>query len=371
MSFGVEELGDLPFIQEAGELLVRKGYGLSMDELLESWSEPFVVAGVKRARDAVIEGRLDETLNGMAPEQRILSFVVAALVVRATGNQYAIKRFALAEARRVEERLFRRIGSNRDDAAVLLGAIYSRILNMPLELAERAIGPERFEVSLGLGNYLSLSSSLDTSKWGIVNRVVDGGRVYMKLEDAARLLRSGIADRIERRVSSMEIPNPPAPIAEAAAKLSEEMVKARPSSTPTVVSVSREQYPPCIRSILKRLEAGENLPHSARFLLATFMVNIGMPIDDVIALFSRSPDFNERVTRYQVEHIAGLRGGKRYSVPACSKLIAQGLCVRDDTCDDIRNPLSYLRRRPAGTGGGGNGGTGTGRRRGRISEDEL
>jgi DNA primase large subunit len=371
LSFGAEELGDLPFIQEAGELLIRKGYGLSMDELVENWSEPFVAAGVKRARDAVMEGRVDESLNGMAPEQRILSFVVAALVVRATGNQYAIKRFALAEAKRLEERVFQRIRSNRYDAAVLLSAIYSRILGMSLERVDRTIGPERFEVDLGLRDYLSLSSSLDASKWGIVNRVVVGGRVYMKLEDAARLLRSGIADRIERRVSSMEIPSPPAPIAEAAAKLSEEIVKTRPPPAAAAVSVSREQYPPCIRSILKRLEAGENLPHSARFLLATFMVNIGMPTDDVIALFSRSPDFNERVTRYQVEHIAGLRGGKRYSVPACPKLVAQGLCARDDTCDDIRNPISYLRRRPAGAGGGGNGGTRPGRRRDRISEDEL
>ncbi len=365
--FGADDYGDLPFLQEAGRLLAERGYGLSIEDLAEDWAAPLVEAGAKRAR-AALSGEVDRSLDGMPLEQRILSFVIAALIVRATGNQYLIKKFALAEARRLEERILQRMNSNRDDAAAFLRLVYSRVLGVRLERANRRVGSELFEVSVDLRSYLELSSSLDISAWGIANRIVDGGRVYLHLQEAARLLRNAIADRVERRVSSIELPRPPAPIAEEASKLLEEAAKALPVPTAAAARAGRGQYPPCVRSVLKRLEAGENLPHSARFFLAAFMLNVGMSVDEVVALFRTSPDFNERITRYQVEHIAGARGGKRYSVPSCSKLAAQGLCARDETCGNVKNPLSYVRRR---TGGGSDGGGGARRRGDRVPEDEL
>ncbi len=362
LQFGTEELADLPFLPEAGRLLVERGYGMSLSELAERWSEPFAEAGVRRAREAVLEGRVDQSLDSLPPEHRILSFVVASLVVRATGDQYAAKRFALAEARRLEERLLQRIRRDRRDAAVLLSKVYSRALGVSLQASERVVGPELFDVSMGLRDYLRLSSSLDASRWGIVNRVLDGGRVYLRLEEAARLLRGGIAELIESRLLSLELRSPPEPIAREAARLLEEVARSRPA--PARPS-SGGPYPPCVTSLLRRLESGENLPHAARFFLASFLINAGVPIDDVVSIFSRSPDFNERVTRYQVEHIAGVRGGKRYSVPSCAKLAAQGLCARDETCGNIRNPISYLRR------GSGRVGRASGKRGDRVPEGEL
>ncbi|MGC8555468.1 MAG: hypothetical protein ACP5NG_00400 [Conexivisphaera sp.] len=373
LSLGEGELGDLPFLPEAGELLVRRGYALTISELSGAWGEPFVEAGIRRARAAVLEGSLGDSLDGMPPEQRILSFVIAALIVGSSGNAYAVKRFALAEARRLEERILRRMRSNRQDAATLLAEIYSRVLGVRLDVHERRIGAGSFDARLGLVDYLRLSSALDASRWGIANRVVDGGYVYVRLEDAVRLLRGGVAEAIERRVLSARIANPPAPLAQEASRLAQEVARSRPA--PSVApAASHGQYPPCVRSLMKRLESGENLPHSARFFLATFLINLGVPLDEVVGAFSRSPDFNERITRYQVEHIAGLRGGKRYSVPSCAKLQAQGLCARDETCDNVRSPLAYARRRarPAEAGGdGAGGGKGTGGRRDRIPEDEL
>ncbi|MFP3235438.1 MAG: hypothetical protein RXR74_03390 [Nitrososphaeria archaeon] len=374
MSFGEEELGDLPFLQEAGDLLVRRGYAISLSELAGGPGEPYVELGLRRARAGVIDGRLDPgILRGAPPEHRILSFVIAALIVGATGNAYAARRFALAEARHLEGLLRDRARANRGDARTLVSAIYSKVLGMRLEPVDRLIGAELFEVRLGLSGYLLLSSSLDPSKWGIVARVVDGGYVYMKLEESIRLLREGVAKHLERRVLSARVTSPPEWLVAAAAELSRELARARPAESAAPPASSGE-YPPCVRSLLRRLESGENLPHFARFFLAAFLVNAGVPLDEIVAAFSRSPDFNERITRYQVEHIAGARGGKRYSVPSCAKLEALGLCARDATCDGVRNPLAYLRRRRGGgqpRAGGEEGGGRPGRRGDRIPEDEL
>lgn len=66
---------------------------------------------------------------------------------------------------------------------------------------------------------------------------------------------------------------------------------------------------------------------------------------DIVDLFRSSSDFNERMTRYQVEHIAGERGsGTKYIPPTCDTLRTHGLCLgMNDTCKGVRHPLTYYR----------------------------
>jgi DNA primase large subunit len=81
--------------------------------------------------------------------------------------------------------------------------------------------------------------------------------------------------------------------------------------------------------------------------LTSFLVNVGMPSEKVTDLFRSFSDYNERMTRYQVEHIAGERGSRtRYTPPRCETLQTHGVCVNPDaSCRNIRHPLSYYRRK--------------------------
>jgi len=97
--------------------------------------------------------------------------------------------------------------------------------------------------------------------------------------------------------------------------------------------------PPCMAAILDALRRGENLPHTARFAITTYLLKKGWDIEQIVDLFRNAPDFNEKITRYQVQHIAGKVGGrKEYAVPSCKTMKEWGLCVAN--CS-IRNPLQY------------------------------
>jgi len=105
-------------------------------------------------------------------------------------------------------------------------------------------------------------------------------------------------------------------------------------------------YPPCVKHALEVMARGENLPHSARVMLATYMLAIGKPVDEIVRLYENAPDFNEKITRYQVEHLAGMKGSKtKYSVPSCDKLRNENLCFATAECDGINNPIQFGRRR--------------------------
>mgnify|MGYP000284504932 CR=1 FL=1 len=85
--------------------------------------------------------------------------------------------------------------------------------------------------------------------------------------------------------------------------------------------------PPCMEAILEALKNGENLPHTARFAITTYLLWRGWDVDQIVDLFRTAPDFNEKITRYQVQHIAGQTGGrKQYAVPSCRTMSAWGLC---------------------------------------------
>jgi len=117
--------------------------------------------------------------------------------------------------------------------------------------------------------------------------------------------------------------------------------------------VAAEGLPPCIAALIDALGRGENLSHSARFALAAFMCSyllmlgrsVEEVVDEVAGLFRAAPDYDEKVTRYQVEHICGLRGGmKRYAPPSCQWMKTNNLCT---TNCGAKNPIQLVRKRLA------------------------
>src|SRR5207249_734425 len=106
-----------------------------------------------------------------------------------------------------------------------------------------------------------------------------------------------------------------------------------------------EAMPPCVRHLIDSLDEGKNVQHMGRFTLASFLLNIGTGEEDVVKLFKPATDFSEKMTRYQVEHIGGKRGGRtKYTCPMCTTLKTHGVCYKpDEICETIRNPLSYYK----------------------------
>ncbi len=111
-------------------------------------------------------------------------------------------------------------------------------------------------------------------------------------------------------------------------------------------TVTTGEYPPCIKHGIEELEKGENLPHSGRFMLASFLLSKGQSVEQIAPLFKNAPDYNERVTLYQLNHLAGTSGsGTKYICPSCEKLKTQDLCFAIPECDNIINPLQFGKKK--------------------------
>ena len=277
-------------------------------------------------------------------EIEILSFPAAIMLTITTGNSFIKKRYALAEAKRVYEDLKE---ENRDHILEI-----ARDLGWKLVLSQRNVSPLEFAVSFQ--DYLRSTTHLRDKKWKLVNRVLSNGTVFLSGNETSRLLSEEMRRHIEERLEVKELPEFPKKItnvAERIMKLSAEKIgKAEVDEFPKVMV--QTAFPPCIAALYLAFSSGRHISHVGRFALTSFLINIGMPSQNVIDLFKNISDFNEKMTRYQVEHIAGETGSRtRYIPPRCDTLQTHGICTDpDEVCRRVRHPLSYYRIRLKSTG---------------------
>lgn len=103
---------------------------------------------------------------------------------------------------------------------------------------------------------------------------------------------------------------------------------------PKAIVRTIKSYPPCIQNILNRISSGENVGHYERLVLGIYMININKEIDEIIEIYRQLPNFNERKTRYYLEHIHK----NKYKMYSCEKIRQLGLCVAN--CG-INTPLQW------------------------------
>lgn len=105
-----------------------------------------------------------------------------------------------------------------------------------------------------------------------------------------------------------------------------------------------ELFPPCIRKILDVINAGGNPSHHERFNLAAFLGYIGLGVDEILEYFKKTADYKDRIARYQVEHILGLRGSRvKYKPYNCEKMKSMNICPITEQCAGGKNPLSVYK----------------------------
>ncbi len=318
--------------------------------------------GRARVRSAVDDPRGSigiEELARAAPEERFLSFQYARILLCAAPTPAALRRWAVAEAKRS----------------------WSRLLDRPVEellfVARRLgfeFGEEDDAVTVPLVDYVRLAAPIREAEFRLGGQRVARGLVRVGRERAARLLQEGIRRKLTVPVELA--PEVREHLARGEAEFLAEIQRrmpapvARPQAGGVPLDVTA--FPPCIRKMRRTLQDGENLSHSGRFALAAFLHRIGADLETIVDAYRGAPDFDEGITRYQVEHITRHEDGKGYDPPECATLRTHGLCARegdptspvpadrgrDELCyrPELTHPLRYYqirsgRRPPAAPAG--------------------
>jgi len=324
-----------PFLRDASVFAEQNSEGV--EQLLSSPSYADArKRGMARVMGALKEHTVPEvTLVGSAQDynrlMEVLSYPYARMVVSCVNDRLLTKKYALAEAERVN---------------MLLQNDRESIATVAAELGVNARTNPDGTVSIHFTDFLRYSYVLKAVEWKLINMDVRNG--YVRLESAKfdRLLQNAFQNRIEQ-----ELPlNVPADFRQFLKAdvdhVNMALADIKQRLSPTGGEGVKDDYlPPCIRTIIANAQAGMNLPHSARFALVSFLHALDMNYDQIIAIFSQSPDFDESKSSYQIKHITGeLNGTEGYTPPECSTMKTNGICFNpDELCARVNHPLNYYR----------------------------
>ena len=339
--FTPQDLAKYPFIPQASE------YVQSLEHRTTDLESPEYSKIVDRAEMRIEEAMYkalvsDQTRN---IEIEILSFPIAVMMVVSIKDSSLGKRYALAEANRTLA--FLREEKNVQKLTFIAHLFKLKIT--PTEIYDPKLQATKPGFAIDFVSYLKDASVFHESKWKLVNRTMQRGKVYITKGEVVRLLAEEIKSYVEKKLDSEIDFVVPKAIAERVQKLKElynaQKGKIQEEEMPKETII--DAFPPCISKLYNTALAKQHLSHIERFTLTTFLLNSGMTVENVIECFRPTSDFIEKTTRYQVEHIAGGRGSRtKYIPPQCITLRTHRICPgRDEICEKVRHPLAYYRKK--------------------------
>jgi len=339
LALGQDEIAKYPFLADAGQYLKDKGFTLEqigsdpdLKQLVDKAFERIQVAADGKIYKSDLIG--DHASKEAALPREVFSFLLAIVLLKLSGMHTLIKRFALAEARRAEKYLEKDLANISDESKKELAIkIIDDLFSVQVEKLN-----DYFVISIS--DYLKHSINFHEREWKLINRHVENGQVFLTPHETVRLIRKELGTYINSKIVNAKAPAMIPGFEDSVNKL------ALLSKKFKTFTVTTGEYPPCIKHAIEELEKGENLPHSGRFMLASFLLSKGQSIEQIAPLFKNAPDYNERVTLYQLNHLAGTSGsGTKYICPSCEKLKTQDLCFAIPECNNIINPLQFGKKR--------------------------
>jgi DNA primase large subunit len=307
-------LAKYPFLSSAAPLL-RTYHITRLPQEVRGRAVERVLEAIERGERGVLP-RLDN------PWIELLSFPLARALVLYVGVDWLRRRWSLAEASRIERLL------HGEDDEVLMHVVND------LGLKTWRTGEERWVMHFTL--YLHLTKRLATEpRWKLVNRMLDKGLVSLTRPEVVRLVREWVYENISQ--------TKPTPVnwSPEEAKIIRETLQRRAAKM--VAPAPSKEWAPCMMALRNSVA---DIGHFGLFALAAYMSNKGYEVNEIVDVLRVRRDFDERIARYQVEHIAGQRGSRvKYRPPSCQSMKTHGLCIEDGKhCPNNMNPLQYTNR---------------------------
>ncbi|RLG73655.1 MAG: hypothetical protein DRO23_08460 [Thermoprotei archaeon] len=345
-----------PFlIQPTQYFNIKYNVKLSFIEILKTMDIEKLKRRVRERILGAIKGKIPDPF-GVSDDEEIVAYYLSIIVLSIINDKWLIRRYAVAEAERIRKYLVNEsndvLSVIANTLGILLDNIEQRPLRIPYFISKGIIYDVKYVFRVHVKDYLKSIRLHSDLSWKLVNQIVSEGFVYLTREKVIRYLIEIITNIIERQVKPLTKEEVPSLIKEILSDVEVEVQKIRKEHAQYALYASMrekfdelrslgiivfEAFPPCIKALYQDALGGKHLSHHARFALATFLINIGLDVNSVVNVFRKLPDFDETIAKYQVEHLAGLRGSrKKYKPYNCDTMRTLGLCIEE--CN-VKNPL--------------------------------
>ncbi len=325
-----EDLINYPFLRTLAREYITE-ISLPLDDFLSNNIE-----NVKRASEiikGILENRGASSIDFENARDRVILYALTKILLTYMGDYFISARYALWERNHLYNLL------EKEDFEVI------RAIARELKIE---ITQENGEFSIPITSFLKYSTVFNDPDLNLCNQMLDSGKVIVNSSIMRKIVREAFYSQFLDDVTKpVEFSNTAREILEPYSREIISMGLEIKREISDLGPRNVKAFPPCMVKIMDDVSKNANLSHPARFYMVTFLHKIGYDNEEIIKLFGNIPDFAEKITRYQVEHITGTKRGREYQVPSCQTLGSLGLCYKetDELCMSgrIKHPLQYYR----------------------------
>jgi DNA primase large subunit len=269
----------------------------------------------KRLLNVLVNGEYP-IIRSDSQEKRTEELVIYAIIrmmLTNLANSYVTGRFAIS----FSKSFYNKTISNKQEVDEELKMLFS----------EFSINYEKEDRNYITDAYSFVKYAPQSIDYNMLYREIKNGKVRLNFDELKRMLQEAITRHLYSipKIETKDI---------YFNTMGNFVLSKIPKKENAKVSFKEGDNPPCVEKLLDEMRMHKNLGHYARWSLAVYLMNRNVEMDDILKIFSNSPDYNEKISSYQIKHIIE----HKYSMPSCEKMKLYGLCVAQ--CGII-NPLQW------------------------------
>lgn len=352
----VVDISKCPFLVDINELLNTRYPGLRLEDILKNPDSYPFNRSLEILESIITKNTIKQ--NSSQQQDEVIAFYSLLIGASAVGSRGLVSRIALFYSKYSSNYLLKESLENTVFVARKLG-LSVEIESNPPRIVKGMLGKNTVvyiakPVSIDIKQYLNIVSKklAHDPKYMLVNQIVSNGKVYIDKETLVRLLEEVIYKKIIEFASRIEFNHEEITVylskfrelLERNNWFENKQISLETAIEATDVKYQSDKLPPCMKNIIGKIESSDNPSHHERFALASFLVHIGLDTETILEFFKKTPDFNERIARYQIEHISGLRGSRKKYLPYnCDNMKNLGICPINKYCEGGKNPLQVYK----------------------------
>ncbi len=260
------------------------------------------------------------------PKIEVNIFMNCIVILKKMDSSFITRTFISNYAKRFEYFMLQDISNKtiRDE-------VMDYVLNVDFEIEYN-----NDSVLLKIPNYLQITSGIPGVEFKLVNQDVKKGIVSIRKRQFVLLLRYKLENLLLDKINKMKSID--------GIEISDfdKYIELDKKYTPPILNktVNSGLQPPCIKFLFSKIDNEHHLTHNERLLISTYMFSKGYNIEWLVDnIFRKLSDWNERITRYQLNYI------KEHKIMNCDKIENQGMCKKSEDrlnkCGFIKNPFQF------------------------------
>ncbi len=252
----------------------------------------------------------------------LMAFPISKMIISVMGTNNIIEKFSDF----FRERTFSFIVDDRES-----------IFEIADELKVKYDLGETYFAEVSLLEYLDIYFVDEETK--LVNKRVENGRVFLSQNDFARFLSEKVYKKI---FDSLPIDKDSVPkeIIKLARTIDSQLVQVSHKYFDEKLSgkIDPNLFPPSIKLMYENQLAGNKLTYYERLTLGGFLREVGMGKEEMLIVFSKSPDYKKHIADYHINNIFS----KELSAPGFKKMNEYGIKVFEEE-KKYKHPVAYYK----------------------------